>query len=676
MAGVHRTVSVLLLGVFLAAVLAIACASEPEVIVKEVVVEKEVVKEVEVPGQTVVKEVVQTVEVPGETVVVTETVEVPGETIVVTETVVQTVEVPGETVVVTETVEVPGETIVVTETVEVPGETVFVIEKVEVPGETVIIEAPVPMVRPVPGSNLTIAAKDVGPPGWHRPLVPTSYGIMANMLGASEHLLDYGLDGSLVPMIAREFEVNETGITWTLRPGVPWHDPAYGTLKAEDVHWSFENGSREGSLSTFTSWYRDDYQNMRIVDDETIQWDWGESGPTIRYIQLTRCCTGGTPIENKDYYDDVGEETHSTVWMGTGPYRVTSHIGDDIITMEAVPNHWRKTADWEAVRIIEVPEQSTRIALMKGGQADVTDVGMSLLDQIVNEPGIRLVEGRFPLKRGGIFYMGGNWQIQTLMSGDPNTPAHVENPWVGDPNDEADLERARNVRRALSFAIDREALNEHILFGQGCLGWVYTIDSCNPNWQDRWGHPYDVDKAKEYLALGGFPDGFEMPLYIPTGPVPDTMIEVAEAIIPMWEEIGIEVKADKSAWASREKEFFRGEPMFRDVAVVPWGGNNQLEYYPDYLCDLIDTCTKWNSGYDHPVGYDIRKNFSAAYEDTVAAWDSLIPWWEYHSWQGDLPVLNTVSWVDPYIVGPRIGLVDMVEHSQYMVQLAGLHIAP
>ena len=382
MAGVHRTVSVLLLGVFLAAVLAIACASEPEVIVKEVVVEKEVVKEVEVPGQTVVKEVVQTVEVPGETVVVTETVEVPGETMT-------------ETVVVTETV---VETVV--ETVEVPGETVFVIEKVEVPGETVIIEAPAPMVRPVPGSNLTIAAKDVGPPGWHRPLVPTSYGIMANMLGASEQLLDYGLDGSLVPMIAREFEVNETGITWTLRPGVPWHDPAYGTLNAEDVHWSFENGSREGSLSTFTSWYRDDYQNMRIVDDETIQWDWGESGPTIRYIQLTRCCTGGTPIENMDYYDDVGEETHSTVWMGTGPYRVTSHVGDDIITMEAVPNHWRKTADWEAVRIIEVPEQSTRIALMKGSQADVTDVGMSLLDQIVNEPGIRLVEGKISSKTG------------------------------------------------------------------------------------------------------------------------------------------------------------------------------------------------------------------------------------------------------------------------------------
>ena len=57
---------------------ALACSSEPEVVIKEVevpgetvVVEKEIIKEVQVPGETVVveKEVVKTVEVPGETVV-------------------------------------------------------------------------------------------------------------------------------------------------------------------------------------------------------------------------------------------------------------------------------------------------------------------------------------------------------------------------------------------------------------------------------------------------------------------------------------------------------------------------------------------------------------------------------------------------------------------------------
>ena len=101
MLAIRRTVQVpLLLAGALAIALVMACASEPEVITKEVVVEKEVVKTVEVPGQTVVKEVVKTVEVPGQTVVkeVVKTVEVPGQTVV--KEVVKTVEVPGQTVVV------------------------------------------------------------------------------------------------------------------------------------------------------------------------------------------------------------------------------------------------------------------------------------------------------------------------------------------------------------------------------------------------------------------------------------------------------------------------------------------------------------------------------------------------------------------------------------------------
>ena len=73
-------------------------------------VEKEVVREVKVPGETVVveKEVVREVKVPGETVVVEKEVvrevKVPGETVVVEKEVVREVKVPGETVVVKEEV--------------------------------------------------------------------------------------------------------------------------------------------------------------------------------------------------------------------------------------------------------------------------------------------------------------------------------------------------------------------------------------------------------------------------------------------------------------------------------------------------------------------------------------------------------------------------------------------
>ncbi len=119
-----RSSMLIITGMFIVLALALACSkAEPdatEAPVETVIVEKEVIKEVEVPVEVVVeKEVIKEVLVPGQPIVVekvvTETVEVPGETVVVE--VIKEVEVPGETVVVEKevikTVEVPGETVVV-----------------------------------------------------------------------------------------------------------------------------------------------------------------------------------------------------------------------------------------------------------------------------------------------------------------------------------------------------------------------------------------------------------------------------------------------------------------------------------------------------------------------------------------------------------------------------------
>ena len=253
------------------AVVAMACGTER-------VVEKEVIREVEVPGETVVvtKEVVKTVEIekPIEVikeVVKTQEVMVPGETVVVTKEVVKTVEIEKPVMVIRE-----------------------VLKEVEVVKE-VMVEADRPMVRPVPGAVLTVVTSDVGPANWHRPIANFPYNTMSTLLGVSEHLLDVAPDGTLLLMIASEWSVEDVGIKWTIRPGIPWHDPAYGTIDTDDVHWSYQNGSREGTVSHVTDWYRNDFQNPRIVDNSTIQWDWGENGPTLRYI-LT---TGGWATEQR-----------------------------------------------------------------------------------------------------------------------------------------------------------------------------------------------------------------------------------------------------------------------------------------------------------------------------------------------------------------------------------------
>ena len=177
-------------------------APAPAASPREVVVEKEVFKTVEVPGETVVKEVIKIVEVPGETVVVEKEVikevEVPGATVVVEKEVVREVSVPAETVVVEKEVikivEVPVEVVVekeVVKTVEVPGETVVVEKEVVRTVEVVVekevvkeVEAPVAAaqaaqeksVQTTPQSEAAIRTEQVTPaPAIHaQPATPSA----------------------------------------------------------------------------------------------------------------------------------------------------------------------------------------------------------------------------------------------------------------------------------------------------------------------------------------------------------------------------------------------------------------------------------------------------------------------------------------------------------------------
>jgi hypothetical protein len=391
------------------------------------------------------KEVIRTVEVPVERIVEKEVVkiqevEVPGETVVVEKEVVkiQEVEVPGETVVKEvvriQEVEVPGETVVreVIREVEVPGETV-VVEKVVEKVQTVQVEIPVPvpsateLTYPVSGSNLTIVVKEVGPPVWHTPIASHPFGGFDVKLGIQENLLDYDSDRNNLPMLARSWEFDEQGITWHLQPGVPWHDMNYGTVNAEDVQWSMEEGIREGTVSAHAKFYEFDFTNPQILDSLTIRWDW-KTNPSVRWAYTVRNKAQGVTVENKDYYEDVGEDEFIKIPMGTGPYRLTSHVADDIISLEAVRHHWRTTGGWESVRVVEVPEQTTRIAMLKSGVGDITDVGVPLLDQVEDDPDLRLVYGSQANKAGAIVFLGGNWQIRIDEDGNPGTPLHIFEP--------------------------------------------------------------------------------------------------------------------------------------------------------------------------------------------------------------------------------------------------------
>ena len=112
------------------------------------------------------------------------------------------------------------------------------------------------------------------------------------------------------------------------------------------------------------------------------------------------------------YFETKGEEYVTNNHLGTGPYMIVEHKADDLVTLEGQKNHWRIQPGYETITLLEIGEAATRVAMLVGGDADVTLVGQTFLDQVVDVPGLRLNYAKLSNGVGAIVNFGGNWRIR------------------------------------------------------------------------------------------------------------------------------------------------------------------------------------------------------------------------------------------------------------------------
>ncbi len=575
MPGARKHVSVLLLlGVTLVAVLAMACASDPEVITKEVVVEKEVIKEVEVPGETVIveTEVVKEVQVPGETVIVetevVKEVQVPGETVVVETEVVKEVEVEvikEVEVVRTETVE-----LVVTPTA-VP---------VAMPGA---INAPQPKGE---AGIITIAIEDVAPGVG---LGSTQLTDAMHYWGVGEVTMKFVAPGVVAPMLASAWELRiddsgrPYGATLTIREDVIFHGEglgdrsnnggSWGPMTAADIAFTVNDGNNAVNNASI-HWQAGDFAAMFgpneavAVDDTTVELTFNvDANGNPLYdprwsANLMNDAAQAFSVQSINRFNTVGkQEMQDTNFIGTGPLQILEWVQDDTAVLEAVPyDHWSANAKADQIIFKEVGEQNTQIALLETGEVDAAPI------QLKNLP--RLLDGGFRTSDTGlaglasVTFSGNLWETHHVVTGEPLDTAAVymrDLPWIGnpDPSDSgrapgiSDFEEGTLVRNGLARAIDRELINEVLLNDLGFPAYLNQFSPTNPNWQSKWEYPYDPAEAGRLLDQAGYPlnnngTRFEMPLYAPN---PGGFQEIADAIAGFWEEIGVSTAVQKYAYS-------------------------------------------------------------------------------------------------------------------------------
>jgi peptide/nickel transport system substrate-binding protein len=187
-----------------------------------------------------------------------------------------------------------------------------------------------------------------------------------------------------------------------------------------------------------------------------------------------------------------------------------SHKPGVEVVLEAYAGYWRRVPNVKRLIMKSVPEGTTRVAMLKKGEADIAYVldGPEAED-VRRDPRLTLVASR----HASIFW------LEFADQWDPKSPWHD-----------------KRLRLAVNHALDRKAINE-----AACLGHCPPAGVIVPRVMDYALQveppPYDPQKAKQLLAEAGYPNGLDAGELVPIPP----FFTVAEAVVNYLNAVGIRV---------------------------------------------------------------------------------------------------------------------------------------
>jgi len=344
----------------------------------------------------------------------------------------------------------------------------------------VVLATPVvapPAVEAAPEGQMTWAVHVTLAPTWFDPAETPGIATPFMILYALHDALVKPMPGNaMAPSLAESWSVSKDGLVYefVLRHGARFHngDP----VTADDVKFSFER--YRGAASRLL---KERMQAVEVVDAGRVRFRLKEPWPDFMTYYGT-LATGAGWIVPRKYLEKVGDDGFKKAPVGAGPYRFVSFTPGVELVLEAHEHYWRKVPSVKRLVLKAVPDETTRLAMLKRGEADVVYLLQSALaEEAQRTPGLTLRPT--PI-------VSTHW-IVFLDQWDPKSP------WAD-----------RRVRLAANHAIDRAAMNQAITLGYSRVSWSIIPQSFDFFWQPP-PYPYDPAKARQLLAEAGYPSGFD-----------------------------------------------------------------------------------------------------------------------------------------------------------------------
>jgi peptide/nickel transport system substrate-binding protein len=310
---------------------------------------------------------------------------------------------------------------------------------------------------------------------------------------------------AIAPSLAESWTVARDGLTWefVLRKDARFHngDP----VTADDVKFSFERYRGAGATLL-----KDKVAVVDIVDRWRVRFRLREPWPDFLTFYGTPA-TAVAWIVPKRYVERVGDEGFKKMPMGAGPYRFVSFKPGVELTLDAFEGYWRKQPAIKTLVLRVIPDEATRLVSLKRGEVDIAYAFRGpLAEELRRTPGLTLKPTDIPLTLWYVFTE--QWDTKS--------------PW-----------HDRRVRLAANLAIDRQEINQAEWLGYSRITCSIFPGDFEYFWRPP-ACPYDPAKAKQLLAVAGYPSGFD------AGTIwsDNVYASLTEAVGNYWNAVGIRAR--------------------------------------------------------------------------------------------------------------------------------------
>lgn len=351
-------------------------------------------------------------------------------------------------------------------------------------------------------------------------------------LNVFDRLVEMEEDGSgnarLVPSLAESWEISDDGYVYTfrLREGVKFSNGS--PLTSSDVRYTMMRmltypdsccgelmscvfgaaALKNGSVSTLAG--------FNIHDD--LEFSVVLATPCAAF--LARLSTPAASILDEETTTAAGAlfgiSAQDTV--GTGPFVFGEWNAGSELVLPANPNCWSGAPRCAGLVIKLVPDGDLQSVLFTNGGLDILDLDNLGSDAEYFIRGDIYQDRLYAKPRVGISFVALNESI-------------------------APLDDVR-VRKALQFALDRQALLTAVLGGRGELEngiFPRGLTGLDPAVAKI---PYDPEKARQLLEEAGYPDGFDLKISI-SADMSQSRRELVTLIAYMWQQLGVRTEIEE-----------------------------------------------------------------------------------------------------------------------------------